>query len=261
MIVTSLQQSSPSFSPVKDLKSLKATIAALSTRTLSGSAGALRAQEEETILSNKLTTMPENIIITNGTNGTTKKELKAPETPSSQPPQESAMAATANKPSTVRFVLPSDSVAVHVTFSPKTRVRVIPSQRDMSTELKNKFWRTEEETKASNEEIVRTVNAVRSASRYRQPFSEDDTRCARGLEKLIPAASLRLKARRAMLTDAVLSAQEEEWEEGNWLAEPEFLRNISKAYSNASVDEAVVRGAKDEAYVCGMRRHKAATAA
>ena len=165
----------------------------------------------------------------------------------------------------VQFTLPSDAStsnrAIQVSFSTKARVRIIPSQREMSNELKAKFWRTSEETMASQKEVVKTVNAVRATSKGQMSAVNDVTLCVRGLENLLPIAALRLKIRREALTDAVLTAQEKEWQEGCWLANPEFLRTISKMYSSRSAEEAIMRGAKDEAQVRGMRRQKAATAA
>ena len=140
-------------------------------------------------------------------------------------------------------------------------MKAIPSQRDMSKELKAKFWTTSDETKASHNEVVKTVKAVRAGSTGQVPATNGDILCDRGLENLFPIASLRLKTRREELTKAILTAQEKEWQEGYWLANPEYLRAISIMYTSRSADEAVMRGAKDEAQVRGMRRQKAATAA
>ena len=78
----------------------------------------------------------------------------------------------------------------------------------MSKELKAKFWRTSDETKASHKEVVKTVKAIHTGSTGRVSAPNDDVLCARGLENLFPAASLRLKTRREELTNSVLTAQE-----------------------------------------------------
>ena len=239
---------------VTDLKSLSGTIATLSTRALSGSSDNLRAsvEENDNAPANKSLVVPEQITFAN-------KEQPMPHTPNNP----STSIGSTNEPRKVRFTLPPDDSnrAVQVSFSPKARVRIIPSQRDMSKELKAKFWRTSDETKASHNEVVKTVKAVRAGSTGQVPATNGDILCDRGLENLFPIASLRLKTRREELTNAILTAQEKEWQEGYWLANPEFLRAISIMYTSRSADEAVMRGAKDEARVRGMRRQKAATAA
>ena len=78
----------------------------------------------------------------------------------------------------------------------------------MSKELKAKFWRTSDETKASHNEVVKTVKAVRAGSTGQVPATNGDMLCDRGLENLFPIASLRLKTRREELTNSVLTAQE-----------------------------------------------------
>ena len=237
-----------------DLKSLGGTIATLSTRALFGSSDNLRAsvEDDDDVPANKTIVAPEQIVFAN-------KEQPMSHTPNIP----STSVGSTNEPRRVRFTLPPDtsSRAVQVSFSPKARVRIIPSQREMSKDLKANFWRTPEETTASHKEVVKTVKAVRAAGTGLVPAANGDFLCARGLENLFPIASLRLKTRREELTNAVLTAQEKEWKEGCWLANPEYLRAISILYTSRSAEEAIMRGAKDEAQVRGMRRQKAATAA
>ena len=254
-IQTSSSSSYYSSLSATDLKSLGGTIATLSTRALFRSSDNLRASVEEDdddAPANKTIVVPEQFAFAN-------KEQPMSHTPNIP----SIGVGSTNEPRRVRVTLPPDtsSRAMRVSFSPKARVRIIPSQREMSKELKANFWRTPEETTASHKEVAKTVKAVRAAGTGLASAPNGDALCARGLENLFPIASLRLKTRREELTNAVLTAQEKEWKEGCWLANPEYLRATSIMYTSRSAEEAIMRGAKDEAQARDMQRQKTATAA
>ena len=140
-----------------------------------------------------------------------------------------------------------------VAFSPTVRIMIIPSHTDMTDEMKANTWTTSEDSDANYAEVAETVRAAR-AGRLGLPIS-DEKICTRGLELfLTPAAALRLQTRRLALIDAVLDAQDKEWQEGNLHANPELLRSISARHSVKDVHTAIMYGATDEAYVRSLRR-------
>ena len=120
---------------------------------------------------------------------------------------------------------------------------------------KNELWRTEEEIKATEQDIVRSVCTVISKDNSKSKGHDNDI-CERGLEGLIcsPAKRHSIRQQRIDLIDAILDVQEEEWQKGHFLANPDMLRGISTKLSSQARKTARMLGASDEAYVRRMAR-------
>jgi len=174
--------------------------------------------------------------------------------------ENSAVATKACGPSITTAMTPTKprSSGLHpsqstVSFCPKARVIIIPSHRDMSEDVKASIWRTAEEADAGEIELAKTVRFARRG--YLPASAEDDNFCTRGLENLLTPTAIRgLQSRRTVLVEAILAAQDKEWQAGCMYADPETLRNISAVHSKADVDAAIVRGARDDADVRRLRR-------
>lgn len=138
-----------------------------------------------------------------------------------------------------------------VSFANKTRVFLIPSQQGE----KDKLWRTEAEIEATEQDTVRTV---RIAISKKVSSGDDEDVCERGLESLVCGLSQRVSnlRHRADMINAVLDAQEEEWEKGRLHADPDLLRATSMKYSAKATEKAYMLGASDEAYVRRMLRRQ-----
>ena len=142
-----------------------------------------------------------------------------------------------------------------VSFAEKAHVVLIPSHVDMEQDKKNELWRTEEEIKATEQDIVRSARTVISKYNTKSKGHDNDL-CERGLEDLIcsPAKRHSIRQQRIDLIDAILDVQEEEWQKGHFLANPDMLRRISKKLSSQDRKTARMLGASDEAYVRRMAR-------
>ena len=134
-----------------------------------------------------------------------------------------------------------------VTFATKCNCLIISSCYNMSANLRSKLWRTSLDIKGNQDEIVKTALAVRSG-KY------DDTTCNRGLEYIInPAAHHCQQTRKANRLHAVLDAQDEEWQRGEFLANPDFLRSIALRHSKEDHAIALERAEADEIFCLRMR--------
>mmetsp|Transcript_26484 Transcript_26484/g.76423 ORF Transcript_26484/g.76423 Transcript_26484/m.76423 type:complete len:205 (-) Transcript_26484:913-1527(-) len=139
-----------------------------------------------------------------------------------------------------------------VSFATKSRCLVVPSHRDMTNAEKEAIWRTPDESRASDFEVITTVNAAR---RGRLSNSFGETVCLRGLEAIIcPATGQRVKKRQMNRINAVLEAQNKQWQEGFVHASAKMLKRISTEYSKEDAKRAIMQAASDEAYCRGMRR-------
>ena len=145
-----------------------------------------------------------------------------------------------------------------VSFAPKIRCLVVPSHRDMTKAEKEATWRTPDEAEANDLEIIQTVRAAR---RGLLPSSFNETACLRGLEAIIcPATGRCIKKRQLARVNAVLDAQDKEWQDGHINASTKMLRTLSTAYSRADANRALMQAASDEAFCRGMRRLEAKAA-
>ena len=145
-----------------------------------------------------------------------------------------------------------------VSFAPKIRCLIVPSHRDMIPAEKEATWRTPDESKVNDFEIIQTVRAAR---RGLLPSSFNETVCLRGLEAIIcPTAGQCIKKRQVDRINAVLDAQDKEWQEGNINASTKMLRTLSTAYSRVDAKRATMQAASDEAFCRSMRRLEAKAA-
>ena len=145
-----------------------------------------------------------------------------------------------------------------VSFAPKSRCLVVSSHRDMTNAEKEATWRTPDESRANDFEIIQTVRAAR---RGLLPSSFDEAVCLRGLEAIICKTTGRcVKKRQVDRINAVLDAQEREWQEGFMHASTKVLRRLSKTYSRVDANRALMQAASDEAFCRGMRRLEAKAA-
>ena len=142
-----------------------------------------------------------------------------------------------------------------VSFAEKAQVVIIPSHVEMKQSEKNELWRTDEEIKAAERDIVRTARAIISKDKSKSKGHDNDV-CERGLEGLIcsPAKRHSIRQQRIDLIEAILDVQEKEWQKGHFLANPEMLRAISTRLSSQARKTARKLGASDEAYVRRMAR-------
>lgn len=137
-----------------------------------------------------------------------------------------------------------------VTFASRSKGLVISSCYDMSDNLRSKLWRTSLDIKANQDEIVKTAVAVRSGQYKR----DDDTTCTRGLEYIINTAAYhRQQIRKANRLHAVLDAQDEEWQKGELLANPDLLRDVALRHSEEDRAMALERAEADEKFCPRMR--------
>ena len=164
-----------------------------------------------------------------------------------------------------------------VSFVPRSKCLLIPSHHDMNKEQKADIWTTLEETNASEATIRKTVQIARKekfATNRTFVAQRTGNVCIRGLEQIIcPARYGHLQARRQAIVSAVLGAQEKLWQKERSTSSPgssptttrttdhqDLLREISTKYSHEDVNDAIIRGAKDEAYIRGMRGCQASSA-
>ena len=137
-----------------------------------------------------------------------------------------------------------------VTFATRSEGLIISSCYDMSDHLRSKLWRTSLDIKDNQDEIVKTAVAVRSGQYER----DDDTTCTRGLEYIInPAAHHRQQTRKANRLHAVLDVQDEEWQKGEFLANPDLLRAVAFRHSEEDRAMALERAEADETFCLRMR--------
>ena len=128
----------------------------------------------------------------------------------------------------------------------------------MTKDEKEATWRTADESEANDLEIIQTVRAAR---RGRLPSSFNETVCLRGLEAIVCQTTGRcVKKRQVDRINAVLDAQEREWQEGFMHASTKMLRTLSTAYSKVDAKRALMQAASDEAFCRGMRRLEAKAA-
>ena len=145
-----------------------------------------------------------------------------------------------------------------VSFAPTNRRLIVPSHRDMTKDEKEAIWWTPDESKANDIEIIQTVRAAR---RGLFPSSFSETACLRGLESIVcPVTGRWIKKRQLDRINAVLDAQEKEWQEGRINARTKMLRALSTAYSRVDAERALMQAASDEAFCRGMRRLEAQAA-
>ena len=141
-----------------------------------------------------------------------------------------------------------------VTFQMFSRVHEIPTIDEMSDREIASLWQTPEDAQRHQDDLVKCISAAR-----KNPF--DATICTRGIERLMdPTAVLRLRVCRKNLIDAVLDNQEEQWRSGLYHANSEEIRSIANKITRQSIEAAIALAAKDEAYVCIMRRKEKAKA-
>lgn len=124
---------------------------------------------------------------------------------------------------------------------------------------KDSVWRTEEDIKANEQEVIKTALAYLGTS---PPTDEDedsadkdaDTLCRRGLESLLAGESKRRLRRQHKLQviDAVMDVQDEQWDLGHDVANPTLIRAASKALTKGDTDKALHRAKSDEAFVRRM---------
>lgn len=141
-----------------------------------------------------------------------------------------------------------------VRFATRTKVFLIPSVDEMSDQQREAIWRTDQDRKNDENDIVNTVRshreavAARSSSEGKRQLPPNTT--VRGLEFLVNTASREhLRLRRQGLVDAVLDLQDEYWNRGNAFADPEAVRRACAQYSLIDTQEAISLAASDAAYV------------
>lgn len=173
----------------------------------------------------------------------------------------SAKVAGATKCSTTES---SHSVKKHsrgrsLSFATKARVLIVPSHAELNQAEKNMLWRTDEDIKATDRDVVTTARAILSkkTNATSAKSSNQDDFCKRGLENIVCGSAVRHSTlrRRRELINAVLDAQEKEWQMGHFHADVNILQAISETYSQKDKDKARTLGASDEAYIRRRRNY------
>lgn len=145
-----------------------------------------------------------------------------------------------------------------VSFATRATANIISSLDDISEQEKEALWRTAEDRKDDELNIVQTVKAYRKAITNKSGYNKHDLpedMTPRGIEHLInPDKRDRLRQRRERMVDAVLDLQDDYWKRGAHLAEPVALRTVSMKHTATDVEEAIKKAASDEAYVRRLRR-------
>ena len=138
------------------------------------------------------------------------------------------------------------SVNKSVSFASENKFLVIPSLDDMSEAEKDAIFMTPKEVKDNQNEIIQTVRAARRGQ-LSSP-SNDIAYCMRGLEAVLcPTTCQRIQTHRISRINAVLDAQDREWQKGAVHVDPNILKGFSERFSREDVDRAIVQAASDEA--------------
>ena len=153
---------------------------------------------------------------------------------------------TSGSPSSVRSV----------SFSPETSGRIISSRHDMTEDEKAAAWWTEDEMKASQQDLIKSVFFARRGQLTSESGQhDDDALCIRGLEHLVSPQRLReAQDQRNLLIDGVLNEQDRRWRLGDdRVVDPEALRAISKDFSREDVARAIDLADSDADFVRNLR--------
>ena len=159
-----------------------------------------------------------------------------------------------------------------LTFNNRTRIYLIPTIEELTTTEFAATYRTPDDDTASQGEIIRTIQAMAQhnfhdgdalpASLLTSPDAgthdaSADELTTRGLEHMRSSAHIKdRKETKLMVTDVILTEQEEQWDCGRTVAESEDdIADVSRAVTSRSVQEALERGAKDAAYVRRVVAH------
>ena len=134
----------------------------------------------------------------------------------------------------------------------------------MDEAQKKSIWRTDEDIKNNDQEIIKTARAIvkkikeASTTTTTQNDVDDDTEsiCLGDLECPVIGGDARRRRdqHKLELIDAVLDAQDRQWQMGNYHADPDVLRAASETHSYEDVCRAFTLAAGDEAFV--RREHK-----
>ena len=146
-----------------------------------------------------------------------------------------------------------------LTFNNRTRIYLIPTLEELTTTEFAATYRTPDEDTANQKEIIRTIQAM-AQHNFRDgdvlpsdlfDNSATDELTTRGLEHMRSSAHVReRKQTKLMVTDAILTEQEEQWDCGRTVAESEEdIADVSRSVTSRCVQEALERAAGDAAYV------------
>lgn len=145
-----------------------------------------------------------------------------------------------------------------VRFATRAKVLLISSIDEMSDQQRGAVWRTNEDRKNDEKDIVNTVRSHREAASSSSSGGGRQlppNMTVRGLEVIVDAASREhLRRRRQDLIDAVLDLQDEYWNRGNAFPDPEAVRRVCAQYTSVDTEEAISLAASDAAYVRQQQR-------
>ena len=139
-----------------------------------------------------------------------------------------------------------------VAFSPTSRCLIIPSHHDMTEAERAATWISPEETKANQEDTIKTIRAANQLAQANVSITHnDEVICLRGLENVICGTKQRklIQKQRDDLVRNVLLVQDRNWQMGYDNADPNMLQAISETFSEDHVAWAIMLGASDAAYV------------
>ena len=149
-----------------------------------------------------------------------------------------------------------------VRFATRAKVLLIPSIDEMSDQQRDAVWRTDEDRKNDEKDIVSTVRSHREAAAASSSTSGGrhqlpPNMTVRGLEVIVnPASREHLRRRRQDLIDAVLDLQDEYWNRGKSFPDPEAVRRVCAQYTSIDTEEAISLAASDAAYVRQQQRRR-----
>ena len=146
-----------------------------------------------------------------------------------------------------------------LTFNNRTRIYLVPTLEELTTGEFAATYRTPGEDTANQQEIIRTIQAMAEHNFHDGnvlPGATDEL-TTRGLEHMRSSAHVReRKETKLMVTDAILTEQEEQWDCGRTVAESEEdIADVSRAVTSRSVQEAIEKAARDAAYVRRVVAH------
>ena len=159
-----------------------------------------------------------------------------------------------------------------LTFNNRTRIYLVPTLEELTTAEFAATYRTPDDDTANQQEIIRTIQAMAQHNFHdgdvlppaflnnNNNNDDEDTTdelTTRGLEHMRSSAHVReRKETKLMVTDVILTEQEEQWDCGRTVAESEEdIADVSRAVTSRSVQEAIEKAARDAAYVRRVVAH------
>ena len=143
---------------------------------------------------------------------------------------------------------PSSTTAKRVSFSDVSDTYEVPSHLDYSDAEHAATWRTEDEEKASETELVKTLQIARGHNgSIPQDLEKADQMTTRGIEAMCSQALYQqLSTSKDLCIASVIRAQSSKMLNNN---RQEVIKRASLTHSEDASNNAIARGAMDAAFV------------